>query len=120
MTDKIPAVLDAVFECTLSMINQDLTEFPEYIIPASFSSLVRPLTIPDFPQASSGILPTSPSHQYQLLRRSPYDPCSSIQARDGLCRLGYETHYARYRRSRSNVRFSLLFFLDLWLTLARA
>lgn len=29
MTDKIPAVLDAVFECTLSMINQDLTEFPE-------------------------------------------------------------------------------------------
>ncbi|GAA5975118.1 hypothetical protein JCM21900_002496, partial [Sporobolomyces salmonicolor] len=28
MTDKIPAVLDAVFECTLSMINQDLTEFP--------------------------------------------------------------------------------------------
>lgn len=31
MTDKVPAVLDAVFECTLSMINQDLTEFPECV-----------------------------------------------------------------------------------------
>jgi exportin-1 len=29
MTDKVPAVLDAVFECTLAMINQDLTEYPE-------------------------------------------------------------------------------------------
>ena len=29
MTDKIPAVLDAVFECTLNMINQDMAEWPE-------------------------------------------------------------------------------------------
>ncbi|BGP43997.1 Karyopherin transporter [Rhodotorula kratochvilovae] len=39
MTDKIPAVLDAVFECTLAMINQDLTEFPEHRV--AFFKLLR-------------------------------------------------------------------------------
>lgn len=29
MTDKIPAVLDAIFECTLQMINQEFAEWPE-------------------------------------------------------------------------------------------
>lgn len=46
MTDKIPAVLDAVFECTLSMINQDLTEFPEYV-PVSYCSLAKGFSIDD-------------------------------------------------------------------------
>ncbi|GJN94744.1 hypothetical protein Rhopal_007836-T1 [Rhodotorula paludigena] len=43
MTDKIPAVLDAVFECTLSMINQDLTEFPEHRV--AFFKLLRVINI---------------------------------------------------------------------------
>lgn len=30
LTDQVPAILDATFECTLSMINQDFAEFPEH------------------------------------------------------------------------------------------
>jgi exportin-1 len=30
ITDKVPAVMDAVFECTLEMINKDFSEFPEH------------------------------------------------------------------------------------------
>lgn len=30
MVDKIPPILDAVFECTLGMINKDFVEFPEH------------------------------------------------------------------------------------------
>lgn len=32
ITDKVPAIMDAVFECTLNMINQDFSEFPEHRI----------------------------------------------------------------------------------------
>lgn len=42
MTDKISPVLDAVFECTLAMINQDLTEFPE-CVPVAHPSTLAPL-----------------------------------------------------------------------------
>eukprot|EP00123_Amoebidium_parasiticum_P017948 comp24043_c0_seq2/m.43098 comp24043_c0_seq2/g.43098 ORF comp24043_c0_seq2/g.43098 comp24043_c0_seq2/m.43098 type:complete len:1076 (-) comp24043_c0_seq2:246-3473(-) len=30
LLDKVPAILDAVFECTLDMINKDLSEFPDH------------------------------------------------------------------------------------------
>jgi exportin-1 len=30
LSDQVPAILDATFECTLSMINQDFAEFPEH------------------------------------------------------------------------------------------
>lgn len=30
LTEQVPAILDATFECTLSMINQDFAEFPEH------------------------------------------------------------------------------------------
>ena len=30
ITKEIPAIFDAVFECTLDMINKDFEEFPEY------------------------------------------------------------------------------------------
>ncbi|GAA6019734.1 hypothetical protein JCM10207_009246 [Rhodosporidiobolus poonsookiae] len=43
MTDKIPAVLDAVFECTLGMINQDLTEYPEHRV--AFFKLLRVINL---------------------------------------------------------------------------
>ncbi|BGP74319.1 Karyopherin transporter [Rhodotorula toruloides] len=43
MTDKVPAVLDAVFECTLSMINQDLTEFPEHRV--AFFKMLRVINL---------------------------------------------------------------------------
>ncbi|GAA5946562.1 hypothetical protein JCM3775_002139 [Rhodotorula graminis] len=43
MTDKIAPVLDAVFECTLAMINQDLTEFPEHRV--AFFKLLRQINL---------------------------------------------------------------------------
>ncbi len=30
ITSHVPAILDAVFECTLEMINKDMAEFPEH------------------------------------------------------------------------------------------
>ncbi|RKP08205.1 Crm1-F1 [Thamnocephalis sphaerospora] len=30
LTDQVPGILDAVFECTLSMINKDFSEYPEH------------------------------------------------------------------------------------------
>ena len=30
ITQQVPKIFDAVFECTLSMINKDFEEFPEH------------------------------------------------------------------------------------------
>ncbi|CEQ43154.1 SPOSA6832_05061, partial [Sporobolomyces salmonicolor] len=63
MTDKIPAVLDAVFECTLSMINQDLTEFPEHRV--AFFKLLRVINLNCF-----DALLTIPAPQFKLVMDS--------------------------------------------------
>ncbi|GAA5943651.1 hypothetical protein JCM10213_008936 [Rhodosporidiobolus nylandii] len=60
MTDKIPAVLDAVFECTLGMINQDLTEYPEHRV--AFFKLLRVTNINCF-----DALLTIPAPQFKLV-----------------------------------------------------
>lgn len=60
MTDKIPAVLDAVFECTLNMINQDFAEFPEHRV--AFFRLLRAINTHSF-EALLGL----PSAQFKLL-----------------------------------------------------
>ncbi len=39
VTDKIPALLDAVFECTLNMINKNFEEYPEHRV--SFFKLLQ-------------------------------------------------------------------------------
>lgn len=43
LTDKIPPVLDAVFEPTLNMINQDFAEFPEHRV--GFFKLLRAINL---------------------------------------------------------------------------
>ena len=43
MSDKIPAVLDAVFECTLDMINKDFAENPEHRL--AFFRLIRAINL---------------------------------------------------------------------------
>lgn len=30
MTDKVPLILESIFECTLGMINKNFEEFPEH------------------------------------------------------------------------------------------
>ena len=51
LTPQIPAILDAVFECTLGMINQDFAEFPEHRV--GFFKLLRAINLTCFPGSSS-------------------------------------------------------------------
>ncbi|KAF9977031.1 Karyopherin transporter [Actinomortierella ambigua] len=39
LNDKVPAILDSVFECTLSMINKDFAEYPDHRV--GFFKLIR-------------------------------------------------------------------------------
>lgn len=63
MTDKTPAVLDAVFECTLNMINKDFTEFPEHRV--AFFKMLRQINIHCF----SALL-SLPAPQFKLVMDS--------------------------------------------------
>ena len=47
MTDKVPSILDAIFECTLNMINKDFQEYPEHRV--SFFNLLRAINQNCFP-----------------------------------------------------------------------
>lgn len=47
MTEQVPAVLDAVFECTLDMINKDFSEYPEHRV--EFFKLLRAINQRCFP-----------------------------------------------------------------------
>ncbi|KAF9264734.1 hypothetical protein L218DRAFT_200244 [Marasmius fiardii PR-910] len=55
LTPQVPAILDAVFEPTLNMINQDFSEFPEHRV--GFFKLLRAINLNCFP-ALLGIPPT--------------------------------------------------------------
>lgn len=60
LTDQVPAILDATFECTLSMINQDFAEFPEHR--AGFFKFLRAVDMFCFPA-----LVTLPAAQFKLV-----------------------------------------------------
>ncbi|KAK1075068.1 Karyopherin transporter [Friedmanniomyces endolithicus] len=47
MTDQVPAILDAIFECTLDMINKDFSEYPETRV--AFFQLLRAINQRCFP-----------------------------------------------------------------------
>ena len=47
MTDQVPAILDAVFECTLGMITKDLTEYPDHRV--EFYKMLRAINQRCFP-----------------------------------------------------------------------
>ncbi|OQN98962.1 hypothetical protein B0A48_14822 [Cryoendolithus antarcticus] len=47
MTEQVPAILDAVFECTLDMINKDFSEYPEHRV--EFFRLLRQINQRCFP-----------------------------------------------------------------------
>ncbi len=49
LTPQVPAILDAVFEPTLNMINQDFAEFPEHRV--GFFKLLRAINLNCFPGA---------------------------------------------------------------------
>lgn len=47
MEDKIPAIMDNVFECTLTMISQDFAEYPEHRV--EFFKLLKAINFHCFP-----------------------------------------------------------------------
>jgi len=47
MTEQIPAILEAIFECTLEMINKDFSEYPEHRV--AFFQLLREINLRCFP-----------------------------------------------------------------------
>ncbi|KAI6166977.1 CRM1 C terminal-domain-containing protein [Pisolithus thermaeus] len=63
LTPQVPAVLDAVFEPTLNMINQDFAEFPEHRV--GFFKLLRAINLNCFPA-----LLTIPPAQFKLFMDS--------------------------------------------------
>ena len=47
MTEQVPAILDAIFECTLDMINKDFSEYPEHRV--EFFKMLRAINMRCFP-----------------------------------------------------------------------
>lgn len=47
MEDKIPIIMENVFECTLDMINKDFSEYPEHRV--EFFKLLRAINLNCFP-----------------------------------------------------------------------
>ena len=43
ITTEVPQILNAVFECTLAMINKDFSEYPEHRV--SFYKLIRAINL---------------------------------------------------------------------------
>lgn len=52
LTPQVPAIMEAVFEPTLNMINQDFAEYPEHRL--GFFKLLRTINLNCFPGMSSG------------------------------------------------------------------
>ncbi|TEB36228.1 hypothetical protein FA13DRAFT_1810834 [Coprinellus micaceus] len=63
LTPQVPAILDAVFEPTLNMINQDFAEYPEHRV--GFFKLLRAINLHCFPA-----LLTIPPAQFKLFMDS--------------------------------------------------
>ncbi len=47
MEDKVPVIMENVFECTLQMINRDFSEYPEHRV--AFFRLIRAINLHCFP-----------------------------------------------------------------------
>ncbi|RIB27651.1 CRM1 C terminal-domain-containing protein [Gigaspora rosea] len=63
ITSEVPAILNAVFECTLNMINKDFSEYPEHRV--GFFKLLRAINQHCFPA-----LLTLPPAQFKLIMDS--------------------------------------------------
>lgn len=51
MEDKVPIIMENVFECTLEMINKDFSEYPEHRV--EFFKLLRAINLFCFPGKSN-------------------------------------------------------------------
>lgn len=60
VTETVPSIMDAVFECTLNMINKDFAEFPEHRV--AFFKLLRAINLNCF-----GALLSLPPQKFKLI-----------------------------------------------------
>lgn len=60
VTDKVPLILENVFECTLNMINKDFSEYPDHRV--EFFRLLRAINLNCFPA-----LLQLPTQQFKLV-----------------------------------------------------
>ena len=68
ITSEVPKIFDAVFECTLDMINKDFEEYPEHrtnfflLLQVSFGIKKKKKKIRSLPREHSG----KPSYSYRI------------------------------------------------------
>jgi len=80
LTPQVPAILDAVFEPTLNMINQDFSEFPEHRV--GFFKLLRAINLNCFPGIYFSLILTF-CNLISMLRSFTWDTTTTIQAIHG-------------------------------------
>ena len=81
LTPQVPAILDAVFEPTLNMINQDFAEFPEHRV--GFFKLLRAINLNCFPGKFHVVMFLKPWCTHETCHSSPYDTPYTVQALHG-------------------------------------
>ena len=99
MTDRVPAILDAVFECTLNMINKNFEEYPEHRV--GFFKLLQAVNQHCFP---GEILIFNCFFQMltELQNSSPKYAVPAVPSLFGFCCLGLQAHDERHRRHGSH------------------
>ena len=89
----MPAILDAVFEPTLNMINQDFAEFPEHRV--GFFKLLRAINLNCFPGARMAPPRSKPERSHANNTCSLVDhSAAAVQIVHGQYHLGYQAHDA--------------------------
>lgn len=81
LTPQVPAILDAVFEPTLNMINQDFAEFPEHRV--GFFKLLRAINLNCFPGMYHVVMFLKPRRTHETCCSSSYDTPYTVQALHG-------------------------------------
>jgi exportin-1 len=92
LTPQIAPILDAVFEPTLGMINQDFAEYPEHRV--GFFKMLRAMNLTCFP----GMWLYEGEARIKLTLSSLGTSACAIQVGHRLGRMGFQAHDERHRR----------------------
>lgn len=95
ITQSIPQIFDAVFECTLDMINKNFEEYPEHR--SNFFLLLQAVNSHCFAGKSPHLLPPAScpgSSSPSCFASLPEYPTRTIQAGAGLGYLGLQAYHA--------------------------
>ncbi len=78
MEDKVPTIMENVFECTLEMINKDFSEYPEHRV--EFFKLLKAINFYCFPGKQdfcnlNRAIDVTPLYSFAQTRRSTVQVC---------------------------------------------